>query len=112
MQKISINEFKEYCDKISPNDIIFSYENQNLCNIYETLKMSLVFHELKISFNPNIISMSDGIGSVSFERVKHIKVYEPSLLGVVFGVVCGDQSNNKKDRTYKIVVRLGKIYVN
>ena len=105
MRKITVREFKDYCDAVSPKCIIFSDENQDWNTVRDTLRIKLNFDNLKISFNPNIIHLLSYNGTVSLERVKYIKEYEPSLLGSVFGVVCGDLSNDDHDRTYTIVAR-------
>ena len=76
--------------------------NEIICDV---IKSSNVLHKSIISFNPNIISLLSSNGIVSFERVKYIKDYEESVLGRVFGVVCGNCTDDNQDRTYTIVVR-------
>ena len=105
MRKISVREFKNYCDEASPRHFIFADDNQDWHSVNNTLRIKLEFDKLKISFNPNTICLSSSNGTVSFERVKHIKELEQSLLGRAFGVVCGNISNNNEDRTYVVVVR-------
>lgn len=104
MRKISISEFKNYFDKLSPKYIILSSENQKWQSIINTFRMDLVFDSLIISFNPNVISLISKNGSVSFERVKHIVENEQSLIGGVFGVVCVDLCDNSKEITYTIII--------
>ncbi len=104
MQKLSVREFKEYCDDLSPHSFIFDSVNQDWCTTGETMKIKLVFDNLKISFNPNTIYLSSVSSKVLFERVKYVQVCEPSLLGAVFTIVCGDFSSNNRNKSYTIIV--------
>lgn len=100
MQKLSVREFKEYCDKLVPHRFIFDTENQEWCNIGETLKIKLVFGSIIINFNPNTICLSSPLGKIIFERVKYIEMGDTSMIGAVFTIVCAGYN----DKSYTIVV--------
>lgn len=104
MQKLSIREFKNFCDKLSHCRFIFDSVNQGWCTVGETMKIKAVFDNLIISFNPNTVHLCSSLYELIFERVKHIEMCEPSMLGAVFNIVCGDSSTNKNDKSYTIIV--------
>ena len=105
MRKISIKKFKEYCTELSPKHFIFTDEDQNWHSVSDTLRIKLVFDKSIISFNPNAINLLSHNGVISFERVKYINDYGKTVLGRVFGIVCGNSTNNNQDRTYTIVIQ-------
>lgn len=103
MQKLSVCEFRDFCDKMPQNHFIFDSINQNWCTVGETMKIKENFDYIKISLNPNTIYLCSSFGKLTFERVKYIEIGEPSILGIVFTVVCGDFSTNLNNKSYTII---------
>lgn len=103
MQKLSVREFKDFCGKIPQHRFIFDSVNQDWCTVGETMKIKQNFDGVKINFNPNTICLCSSFGKLIFERVKYIRIEEPSMLGVVFTIVCGDFSTNANNKSYTII---------
>lgn len=103
MNKLSVLDFKEYCDKMSFNKYVFSTDNQDWDSVEDTMRIEYEFNDIKINFNPNVIRLKSGNGYIKFERVKYIILNKKSLLGNVFTAVCGDLYNDDNNRMYKII---------
>lgn len=101
MKKLSVMEFKEYCDKLSPKNYIYDTANQKNVDISNTLRVKDKFCRIRISLNPNIIVISSGDNYMSFERVKQVIIDDKSLLGTIFTFVC----DNPQDNTYTIIAQ-------
>lgn len=104
MQRLSVLEFKSFCEEMSQHCFIFDSVNQDWSTIDETMKIKQNYDKVKISFNPNTIYLYSSFGKLIFERVKYIEIGEPSLLGIVFNIVCGDFLTNKNNKSYTIIV--------
>lgn len=104
MQKLSIRQFSDFLAKLPQYRIIYDSVNQDWCTVGETMKIKHEFDNIKISFNPNTIYLCSYFGTMRFERVKHITMDEPSILGEVFTIVCGDFSSNDNNKSYTIIV--------
>lgn len=103
MQKLSVSEFRDFCEKIPQRRFIFDSINQDWCAVTETMKIKQNFDGVKINFNPNTICLFSSVGRLIFERVKYIRMEEPSMLGIVFTIVCGDFSTNTNNKSYTII---------
>lgn len=104
MKKFTIGEFKNYCETNSPNSFILDTENQEWYSIDDTMKMKLIFDNIKISFNPNIIMLTSNAGTISLKKVKAIFFQEKILIGDVFEIICGNLHNDDQNKSYKIVI--------
>lgn len=104
MQKLSVREFRDFCVKLPQYHIIFDSVNQDWCTVGDTMKIKHDFDSVKISFNPNTIYLCSPFGTMRLERVKRVEMDEPSMLGAVFTIVCGDFSTNNNDKSYTIIV--------
>ena len=106
MQNLSVREFKEVCDTLSPKQFIFSSENQNWNKVEYTMSMKLTFTVMMIAYNPNSICFKNGTDYICLDRVKSIKKNdEISMIGGVFTIICGDFSNSSNDVAYTIIAR-------
>lgn len=104
MQKLSVREFGDFCAQLPQKRIIFDSVNQDWCAVENTMKIKHYFDNIKISFNPNTVFLCSSLGTTRFERVKYIVIDEPSLLGAVFTIVCGDSFTKDKDKSYTLIV--------
>ena len=105
MQKLSLREFKDFYNKQRNPHIIFDSVNQNWASTEDTMKIKAVFDTVKINFNPNTICLYSSIlDTIKFSRVKYVEMGEPSLLGLVFDVVCGDVLTTDNDKNYTIIL--------
>ena len=104
MQIISISEFSQLCCSQSYTKFILSTDNQTWDKIDNTMRMGFEFSAISVSYNPSIIRLSLGGNYLSFERVKYIKIGEPSILGAVYTLVCGNASVESDD-LYTIIAR-------
>lgn len=97
MQKMSVWEFKNFCDNMSPKPqkYIFYTGNQDRDIEEGTLRIKLRFDEIQINFNPNTIYLKSGRDFLSFETVKYIKYLEKTPIGEVFSIVCGGENFEK-----------------
>lgn len=96
MQKLSVWEFKKFWDSKTPkpHEYIFYTENQDGDIEKGTVRMKLAFDAMQIRFNPNTIYLKSGKNFLSFEKVKHIKIQESSIIGEAFTVVCGEEKKS------------------
>lgn len=106
MKKLSIEEFKLLCDKLSPKEFIINSENYLNLDIPENgLKYTLVFPRIVIS-NPNTICFMDNDKYyIEFNRIKYIEQQEDSLLGKVFSIVCTGFIDEEKEYLHTIIMR-------
>lgn len=104
MQNLSVREFKNVCDTLSPKQFIFLSENQDWSRVDHTIKVKLTFKIMMIAFNPNAICLQSSTDYLCLDRVKSIKMNE-SILGLVFTVICGDSGSNSNDVAYTIIAR-------
>lgn len=104
MQKLSVREFENFFNSFPSAHVILDSVNQSWFTISETMQIKAEFDDVKISLNPNSMRLGSKTGSVILNRVKYIEIEEPSLLGSVFSVVCGDASNNNNNKSYTIIV--------
>lgn len=106
MKNLSVREFKEECDSLSPKQFVFTSENQPWERIEHTAKLKMVFSIMMIAFNPNVIWFEGRDCHLCLDRVKSIKKSEEkSMLGEVFTIVCGDLRTKTNDVEYTIIVR-------
>lgn len=105
MKFLSVGEFKSLCNKLSPNEIIITSDNQT--DVSESgMKCSIVFDSITIHLNPNSVFLKSKNNSyIKLDRVKHIKKRENSLLGNVFDIICGGFIDPDKEFLYTIIVR-------
>ena len=101
---LSLPEFRDYCDTISFNKIIYSSDNQSWNCVSSLISTELVFNRMLMTFNPNIIHLNNGENSLHLIRVKAVKIHEVHcMLGEVFTVVCGDSLGELNDKEYTLV---------
>lgn len=106
MQNLSVREFKNMCDTLSPKQFIFLSENQPWNKVEHTIKVKLTFKIMLIAFNPNAICFKNSDDFICLDRVKRIKMSdEKSMLGTIFTIICGDLNNNFNDVSYTIIAR-------
>lgn len=106
MQKISLSEFSRRCSAQSYTRFILSTDNQAWWyKIDNTMRMEFEFNSIRVSYNPNIIRLILGSNYMSLERVKYIRIEDSSILGVVYTIVCGNDSSVKSDNFYTIIAR-------
>lgn len=105
MKKLSVMEFKEYCEKLSPKSYIYDTANQKNIDIGNTLRVKARFCRIKISLNPNTIVISSRDNYMSFERVKQVIIDDKSLLGTICMFVCGNLQDSTNDNTYTVIAQ-------
>lgn len=105
MEKISISEFEDFCNKKIPTVIIFHYENQVLFTLPNTFRISITFDTISVRYNPNTIKLSSKCGAVFFDLVKHVYVDKELPIGRVFHIVCENIDSKSANQVYTIVVR-------
>lgn len=105
MKFLSVGEFERLLLKLSPNEIIITSNNQS--EVSESgIKCSITFDSIAIHLNPNSIFLkSQNDSYIKFDRVKHIKKRENSLLGNVFDIICSGFVEPDKEFLYTIIVR-------
>lgn len=103
MRKLSVREFKDLCENLPQHGFNFDSINQDWYSASETMKLKQEFSSIKISFNPNTIYLCSSLGCLKFERVKYIRIEEPSLLGTIFTIVCGDLITNTSNKAYTLI---------
>lgn len=107
--KLSIVDFKKYCDELSPTSYNFDIHNQPWKQDIDTCSMSFKFDRIIFTFNPNRICLTLGernffgkfVNYWRFERVKYVVFKEEIAGSKVFQIICG---NNEKDTVYNIAV--------
>lgn len=106
MKKLSLPEFKEYYLSRNFKKTIFSFDNQIQPNVNSFISLSFEFDIITFTFNPNVIYMKSTNNTMKLNRVKAIKVSdEPSLLGTIITVICGDSSDKNSDKEYILIMR-------
>lgn len=90
MKKLSLPEFRDFCNNGSFRKIIYATCNQQRNNTGTLSAFSLEFSKMQFTFNPDIIYLTDRKNSMRLNNVKGVKIHdEKSLLGTVFTVICG-----------------------
>lgn len=103
---LSVREFKEMCDTMSPSRFIFSSENQLRNEAKHLISIQITFSVMLIAFNPNAVCFKNSQGNLCLDRVKYVrKENDGSTIGTIFTIICGDFDNEKDDEYYTIVVR-------
>lgn len=106
MKKLSLPEFRDYCNNIIFNTIIFSTSNQTWDRVDSTIAASLSFNSMIFTFNPNIIHLRNNQENIRFKKVKFVKLHDRKcLLGKVFTVVCGDTVAKTNDMEYTLILQ-------
>lgn len=105
MKKLSLPEFRDYCNTHLFHSIIFATSNQSWKSFDSTMTIGYSFSRMIISFNPNVIYLKDKGNSMQFNRIKEVKLNEKKCaLGTIFTLVCGNSSGNKtEDMEYTLV---------
>lgn len=104
MQKISVCEFKKHLNTTPPHRVIFDSINQDFDETNETMRIKVEFDNIIINLNPNTIFLHSPLSALWFRKVQYIEIGEPSLLGAVYNVVCGDLSPDAGTKSYTIIV--------
>lgn len=92
MKKLSLLDFKEYHVNQTHDTFILSTENQASNLGEDCIIANLLFHQMTILFNPNMIVLREGQSSVMFNDVKLVLQHDDEcVLGDVFTVVAGDK---------------------
>lgn len=103
-KRVSIKEFKEYCEDHKPNCISFLTENQRWYRVADPCEIKMSFSIILILENPNLICLKSADGTLLFNQVKFIEIdTESSMLGTVFTIFCGDFNTGRYDITYTLV---------
>lgn len=105
MEKISVSEFEDFCNKKTPTVIILHYENQVSSTLPSTFRASIIFDTISVRYNPNTIKLSSKCGSVFFDLVNHVYADEDLPIGRVFHIVCENIYTQFVNQVYTIVVR-------
>lgn len=106
MNILSITEFKNLCDKLSPREIIVSSDNQNMDLVEYGINYSLTFSTINVLLNPSLIYLKNKNDSyIQFGRIKHIKQYKNSLLGNVFDIVCTGFLDTNNESSHTVIIR-------
>lgn len=106
MKKLSLPEFRDYCNTHLFNTIIFATSNQSWHSVDYSVAAGLEFNRMIISFNPNIIYLKDKKNSMQFNKIKAVKLDEGECaLGTIFTLVCGDSRSKSNDTEYTLVGR-------
>lgn len=111
--KLSIMEFKEYCDNISSQCYVFDTYNQAWKSDVTTMSMAFRFDGMIISCNPNRICFTLGekdffgkfLNYLRLERVKYVVYKEQIAESHVFSIVCGGWSDDSDEHEYKISLK-------
>lgn len=104
MQKLSISQFQCLCKQKSYGEFIYSFENQTA--ILSSFCPKFCFTDILIShcIDNSICFYSDN-NYLQLTSVKHIIVEENSILGVVFTVVCVENSQLFPEINYTFIAR-------
>lgn len=106
MKNLSVREFKDLCSSLSPQQFIFSTENQSWNDTKYSVKMKKTFTRMLVALSPNAICFKNQDDYMCFDRVKFVKVCkEKSILGMIFTIVCGELNNNSNDISYTLIAR-------
>lgn len=89
MKKLSLPEFRDFCNNGSFRKIIYATCNQQRNNTGTLSAFSLEFSKMQFTFNPDIIYLTDSRNSMRLNNVKGVKIHdEKCLLGTIFTVIC------------------------
>lgn len=106
MKKLSLSEFRDYCNTHLFNTIIFATSNQSWHYVDYPVAAGLEFSRMTISFNPNIIYLKDKKNSIQFNKIKEVKLDDAKcVLGTIFTLVCGDSKSKSNDIEYTLIGR-------
>lgn len=104
MQKLSISQFQGLCKQKLYHEYIYSFENQTA--ILSSFCPKFCFTDMLISYCvDNSICFYSNENYLQLTSVKHIIVEESSALGVVFTVVCVENSQLFPEISYTFIAR-------
>lgn len=110
--KLSIMEFKEYCEHVLSKEYIFDTYNQKTPSDNSLIHMSFRFDNMMIRYNPNSICFTLGrknalgkyMNYLKISKVKYIIFREKIMDSSVFTIVCGNYTNDSCDKTYEFLL--------
>jgi len=107
MKKLSVTEFKFFCERNAPMLFIFDTENQS--GGEPMIKVAQRYNIMTHMLNPNCIMFANDQGTFCLYGVKYIELNEDNTVGYLFDVVCGSRRNDDENISYTFVA--DKIFV-
>lgn len=107
MTRLSVLEFKEICDYLSPHRYIFTTENQEWYSFYFNAIAEIAFEVMLITHSLDAVYLKNNNGFFRLNRIKYIEMHDKKTTvgDVVFRIVCGSIFDNSQDIAYTIIAQ-------
>lgn len=103
MQKMTVTQFRAYCEAHRFSSYSFDVDRQSWDTVYNPMRLRESFRELHTFLAPASVCLVNPYGSLCLESVKYILLLREFESGAAeFSVVCGDRKTDAGDLTYLI----------
>ena len=103
-KRMTIRNFKEYCDRRPLREIVFSAENQGWYQESSPCKLQLTFPTMLIGEHPNLIYLKSDYGSVLLDQIRYVEVNTGGdAPWTEITVFCGGEYPWQEDIAYTLI---------
>lgn len=104
MDRLSVNEFKAYCNDNKITEISFSTENQDWYKAADPFKIQMSFEIVLTSEFPSLVFLKSNAGTICLDRVRYVEIdSEKIVTGTVVHVYCGGRDFDHPEITYTLI---------
>lgn len=101
MEELSMSEFRNLCQNLSPSTYVFDTSKQNT-TLFHYSDIISEYTDVIFMLNPNRICFKNSNGTLCFNRVKEIIHSKNCDSTDVFRIVCENDFQNSTDFSYTI----------
>lgn len=100
-KRVSLGEFREYCDHHRFRNVAFWSEDQPQFCAGDTQKIQAVFPLMYVCEHPNLVCLRSGENSMLFSKVKYVDIStDAHIPGSIFTLFCGENAKKNTESTY------------
>lgn len=103
MKRLTVTEFGKFFGR---NNVVFAYDTENQPNgELQRVKIVQKYTRMVYMLNPNRIMFSNEQGTICFNGVKYIRLYNnnDTPCYFLFSIVCGNRMNSESDFSYTFI---------
>lgn len=105
-KRLSVREFKTYCENHQLGTVIFSTENQDWHSVSDPFKIRASFEIVLISEHPSLVFLKSETTEFCIDRVRYVEIETGKTpLGSIIVVYCGGANYKNPKVTYTFIVR-------
>ena len=103
-KRMSVRNFKEFCERSPLQEIVFSAENQNWYRESNPCKLQLTFPTMLIGEHPNLICLKSDHGNILFDQIQYVEVDTGGPMPwTEITVFCGGEYPWQEDVAYTLI---------